>query len=396
MPFEWSFLLDALQTERDQGITIDTTQIRFRTNAREVVLDRRAGPRGIPAQHDHRRLAGRRRGADHRRRRRRARPDPASRLSAASARHSPGRRRHQQDGSRRLQQAALSGDQRRDFRAPQRPRCRPDRGDPDFRARRRRRRRAVRRAIAWYAGPTVVEALDQLTPARQMDELALRLPIQAVYKFDDRRIVAGRVESGSLKAGDEIVIMPAGKIAKIKTVEGWPVTPVSGPQGAGRSVGITLDRELFLERGDVIAHSSGRGARHPAAQGADLLAARCAADGRLDHSRAPRHHGEPGDRGRDRERRRSGRALQRRHHIDQSQSCRRDRHFAGPAGCRRHLFGQSAHRPAGDRGQRPHRRRRAGAQRRCRRARRAGRHRAGGIWRCVPTSARRATATTAR
>src|ERR687895_2119647 len=38
MPFEWSFLLDSLQTERDQGITIDTTQIRFRTNTREVVL----------------------------------------------------------------------------------------------------------------------------------------------------------------------------------------------------------------------------------------------------------------------------------------------------------------------------------------------------------------------
>src|SRR6201985_518334 len=38
MPFEWSFLLDALQTERDQGITIDTTQIRFRTRARDVVL----------------------------------------------------------------------------------------------------------------------------------------------------------------------------------------------------------------------------------------------------------------------------------------------------------------------------------------------------------------------
>ena len=38
MPFEWSFLLDALQTERDQGITIDTTQIRFRTNSRDFVL----------------------------------------------------------------------------------------------------------------------------------------------------------------------------------------------------------------------------------------------------------------------------------------------------------------------------------------------------------------------
>src|SRR3984885_5793535 len=38
MPFEWSFLLDALQTERDQGITIDTSLICFRTRSREVVL----------------------------------------------------------------------------------------------------------------------------------------------------------------------------------------------------------------------------------------------------------------------------------------------------------------------------------------------------------------------
>ena len=38
MPFEWSFLLDALQTERDQGITIDTSQIRLRTATRDIVL----------------------------------------------------------------------------------------------------------------------------------------------------------------------------------------------------------------------------------------------------------------------------------------------------------------------------------------------------------------------
>ena len=49
--------------------------------------------------------------------------------------------------------------------------------------------------------------------------------------------------------------MPAGKIAKIKSVESWPVTPLAGKQGAGRSVGITLDRELFIERGDIIAHA---------------------------------------------------------------------------------------------------------------------------------------------
>ncbi|MFL6840368.1 MAG: adenylyl-sulfate kinase, partial [Bradyrhizobium sp.] len=109
--------------------------------------------------------------------------------------------------------------------------------------------------IAWYKGPSVVEALDALEPARPLEQLALRLPVQAIYKFDDRRIVAGRIESGSLQAGDEIVIMPAGKIAKIKTVESWPLTPVQGRQTAGRSVGITLDRELFIERGDVIGHA---------------------------------------------------------------------------------------------------------------------------------------------
>src|SRR5260370_13684 len=109
--------------------------------------------------------------------------------------------------------------------------------------------------IGWYKGPTVVEALDSLEPARPLEQLALRLPVQAIYKFDDRRIVAGRIESGSLSAGDEIVIMPAGKIAKIQTGEGWPATPLKGRQTAGRPVGVTLDRELFIERGDVIAHT---------------------------------------------------------------------------------------------------------------------------------------------
>ncbi len=119
----------------------------------------------------------------------------------------------------------------------------------------------------------MVEALDALEPARPLEALALRLPVQAIYKFDDRRIVAGRIESGHLAAGDEIVIMPAGKIAKIKSVESWPVTPLTGKQGAGRSVGITLDRELFIERGDIIAHVGQEPARHAPAARADFLAA---------------------------------------------------------------------------------------------------------------------------
>ena len=106
--------------------------------------------------------------------------------------------------------------------------------------------------IGWYQGPTVVEALDALEPARPLEQLALRLPVQAIYKFDDRRIVAGRIESGNSERRREIVIMPAGKIAKIKTVESWPVTPLTGSHCA--DVRCITYRELFIERGDVIAH----------------------------------------------------------------------------------------------------------------------------------------------
>src|SRR5260221_13836623 len=68
--------------------------------------------------------------------------------------------------------------------------------------------------IGWYRGPTVGEALDALEPARPADAVALRLPVQAGYKVDDRPIVPGRTESGHLAAGERIVIMPPGKEAK--------------------------------------------------------------------------------------------------------------------------------------------------------------------------------------
>jgi bifunctional enzyme CysN/CysC len=115
--------------------------------------------------------------------------------------------------------------------------------------------------IAWYGGPTVVETLDNFMPARQADELALRLPVQAVYKFDDRRIVAGRVETGRIAVGDEIVVMPSGRTARVRSIESWPVLDAAhAPRaaGAGQSIGITLDSEIFLDRGDVVSTAAVR------------------------------------------------------------------------------------------------------------------------------------------
>ncbi|MDB5626820.1 MAG: adenylyl-sulfate kinase [Tardiphaga sp.] len=254
MPFEWSFLLDALQTERDQGITIDTTQIRFRTRSRDVVL--------IDAPGHAEFLRNMITGA--------SQADAAVLIIDALEGVRDQTRRHgyllHLLGVKQVAVVVNKMD-RVDFSAARFQEISdeisahlvglgvtPTAVIP-ISARDGDGVNARTANIAWYVGPTVVEALDALTPAKPLDELPLRLPVQAIYKFDDRRIVAGRVESGHLKSGDEIVIMPTGKIAVIKSVESWPVTPVAGVFGAGRSVGITLDRELFLERGDIIAHT---------------------------------------------------------------------------------------------------------------------------------------------
>jgi bifunctional enzyme CysN/CysC len=253
MPFEWSFLLDALQTERDQGITIDTTQIRFRTKSRDVVL--------IDAPGHAEFLRNMITGA--------SQADGALLIIDALEGVRDQTRRHgyllHLLGVKQVAVVVNKMD-RVDFSSARFAEISDEISahltglgvtplaivpisarDGDGVAKRTPR-------VAWYNGPTVVEALDALEPALPLEQLALRLPVQAIYKFDDRRIVAGRIESGRLAAGDEIVIMPAGKIARIRSVEGWPVTPVNGTQTAGRSVGVTLDRELFIERGDVIAH----------------------------------------------------------------------------------------------------------------------------------------------
>lgn len=254
MPFEWSFLLDALQTERDQGITIDTTQIRFRTPSRDVVLidapghaeflrnmitgasqadsavliiDALEGVRDQTRRHGYLlHLLGVKQVA--------VVVNKMDRVDYSAARF----REISDEISAHLTGLGVTPTAIVPISAR----------DGDGVAQ-------LTANIGWYKGPTVVEAIDHLTPARPLDELALRLPVQAIYKFDDRRIVAGRVESGNIGTGDEIVIMPAGKVAKVRSVESWPQTPLLTRQGAGRSVGITLDRELFLERGDIIAHA---------------------------------------------------------------------------------------------------------------------------------------------
>lgn len=111
-------------------------------------------------------------------------------------------------------------------------------------------------AMPWYTGPTVLETLSLFRKETAGFEQALRVPVQDVYKFDARRIIAGRIAAGRLKIGDHLVFSPSNKRANIKSVEAFNVEPQPTSAEAGESVGITLDEQIFVERGEIATHQN--------------------------------------------------------------------------------------------------------------------------------------------
>ena len=108
--------------------------------------------------------------------------------------------------------------------------------------------------MLWYGGPTVLDALSAFRKEPGRSEQPLRLPVQDVYKFDARRIIAGRVTAGCLKVGDSLVFSPSNKRATIRSVEAFNSDPSPVEGHAGQSVGITLDEQIFVERGEIASH----------------------------------------------------------------------------------------------------------------------------------------------
>jgi bifunctional enzyme CysN/CysC len=106
--------------------------------------------------------------------------------------------------------------------------------------------------MPWYRGPSVVEALDAFQARPQPVELPLRLPLQDVYRLGDRRILVGRIESGRLAVGDTLRLSPTGRQARIKSIEDWNRAVPRLSAGAGESVALGFDEEVFAERGHVV------------------------------------------------------------------------------------------------------------------------------------------------
>jgi len=105
--------------------------------------------------------------------------------------------------------------------------------------------------MAWYDGPPLLERLETV-PVEPPAVHGARLPVQLVLRGDGgARWAAGRLAAGTLKAGDEVVVLPSGtrtRVAEVRDADG-----VAGMVEAPLSVSIRLEDEVDLARGELIA-----------------------------------------------------------------------------------------------------------------------------------------------
>ena len=106
--------------------------------------------------------------------------------------------------------------------------------------------------LSWYAGDTLIDTLDKISGVDENFNAELRLPIQDVYKFDERRIIVGRIESGKLNVGDKIKIFPEGRETFITEIAFWQARDKKIFATTGESVGIIVADEFFNKRGEMI------------------------------------------------------------------------------------------------------------------------------------------------
>ena len=221
MDFEFAFLLDALQAERDQGITIDTTQIFFKTKKRNYVFIDAPGHKefiknmitgaasadiailivdvdeGIKAQTKKHayilKLLGIKKVITLFNKMDKINYDENKYLQV---------RKQLEEYLTKINIKALNN-------IPISAKI----GDNIS---------TKSKKISWYDGKPLVNVLDSYNCNDNQMENILRFPVQDIYKVSDKRIIVGRIESGKINLGDEILVMPSNEKVKIKSFEEWP------------------------------------------------------------------------------------------------------------------------------------------------------------------------------
>ena len=248
--FEWAFLLDALKTERDQGITIDTTQIFFKSKKRNYIFIDAPGHKEF--------LKNMITGAT------------SAQLSILIIDASEGIK---EQTTKHVYLLSLLG-----LRNVIVVINKMDLIEFDKVKFNRIRLQIIKyldlikinvlsvipisawsgenivkkKTLSWYSGFTLIETLDKFNEEFQVFDKPLRFIVQDVYKIDDKRILVGKVESGKIQKKTQYLISPSNTKITIKSFQIWPNNDRNFFV-TGECIGVELDEKIFVEKGNIIS-----------------------------------------------------------------------------------------------------------------------------------------------
>ena len=105
----------------------------------------------------------------------------------------------------------------------------------------------------WYQGPTLLSSFNDLMMAQSSPKEKLRIPIQNVLRTDSSRFYAGKLASGKIDIGDIVKVLPSNTTATVAEIitnsNGIDVTP-------GQSIAIRFDAEIDVSRGEIVVSGS--------------------------------------------------------------------------------------------------------------------------------------------
>ncbi|WP_296132426.1 sulfate adenylyltransferase subunit CysN [Pseudomonas sp. Ga0074129] len=109
----------------------------------------------------------------------------------------------------------------------------------------------------WYTGQSLMEILESVEVAGDRNFTDLRFPVQYVNRPNlNFRGFAGTLASGIVRKGDEIIALPSGKGSKVKSIVTFEGELEQA--GPGQAITITLEDEIDVSRGDMLVHADSR------------------------------------------------------------------------------------------------------------------------------------------
>ena len=103
--------------------------------------------------------------------------------------------------------------------------------------------------MLWYKGKPFIKILDEFQTKKNLLSNHIRFPVQDIYKVGDKRVIVGKIESGRISQGTELLFLPSNEKARVKTLEIWP--NADKEYFKGDSIGFTLDEPIFVDKGNL-------------------------------------------------------------------------------------------------------------------------------------------------